>query len=111
MRQLEERLHYLRDMEDRRQTILSSISDQGKLSPELEQAIKSAETKNRLEDLYLPFKPKRRSKALIAREAGLEPLADALLEDPSIEPETAASAYINASLDVPDIKADRKSVV
>lgn len=105
MRQLEERLHYLRDLEDRRQTILTSIEDQGKLSPELEQAIKTAETKNRLEDLYLPFKPKRRSKALIAREAGLEPLADALLEDPTLDPETAAGAYISESAEIPDTKA------
>jgi uncharacterized protein len=75
MRLLEERLNYLREMEDRRQTILTSIAEQDKLSPELKEAINSAETKNRLEDLYLPYKPRRRSKALIAREAGLGPLA------------------------------------
>jgi uncharacterized protein len=74
MRLLEERLNYLREMEDRRQTILTSIAEQDKLSPELKEAINSAETKNRLEDLYLPYKPRRRSKALIAREAGLWPM-------------------------------------
>lgn len=105
MRQLEERLYYLREMEDRRKTILASITDQGKLSADLEQAIKNADTKNRLEDLYLPFKPKRRSKALIAREAGLEPLADALLGDPTLDPETTASPYINDSVDIADTKA------
>ena len=105
MRQLEERLYYLREMEDRRETILTSITDQGKLSADLEQAIKNADTKNRLEDLYLPFKPKRRSKALIAREAGLEPLADALLGDPTLDPETTASPYINDSVDIADTKA------
>ena len=83
MRTLDERLRYLRELEERRQTILGSIAEQGKLSAELERDILEADTKNRLEDLYLPYKPKRRSKALIAREAGLEPLADALLADPS----------------------------
>ncbi len=105
MRQLEERLNYLREMEDRRQTILSSIAEQDKLSPELEKAINNAETKNRLEDLYLPYKPRRRSKALIAREAGLEPLADALLDDPNLDPDTTASNYINESAGFPDSKA------
>ena len=90
MRQLSERLLYLREMEDRRRTILDSIVEQGKLSADLEQAIMAAETKNRLEDLYLPYKPRRRSKALIAREAGLEPLADSLLADPTLEPEQCA---------------------
>jgi uncharacterized protein len=105
MRLLEERLNYLREMEDRRQTILTSIAEQDKLNPNLEAAIKNAETKNRLEDLYLPYKPRRRSKALIAREAGLEPLADALLEDPNLDPETAAGDYIDESMGVPDSKA------
>jgi uncharacterized protein len=104
MRQLEERLNYLRDMEARRQTILTSVADQGKLSPDLEAAINNAETKNRLEDLYLPYKPRRRSKALIAREAGLEPLADALLGDPTLDPDTVASAYTNESAEFPDSK-------
>ncbi|MBN7795656.1 Tex family protein [Parahaliea mediterranea] len=105
MRQLEERLHYLRDMEERRQTILKSIDEQGKLTPELEQSILSAETKNRLEDLYLPYKPKRRTKAQIAREAGLEPLADALLADPGLEPEATAQAYLNEDAGIGDTKA------
>jgi len=105
MRLLEERLNYLREMEDRRQTILTSIADQDKLSPDLEAAIKNAETKNRLEDLYLPYKPRRRSKALIAREAGLGPLADALLENPNLDPDAAAGDYINESIGVPDSKA------
>jgi len=105
MRQLEERLHYLREMEDRRQTILGSISEQGKLSPELERSILAADTKNRLEDLYLPYKPKRRSKALIAREAGLEPLADAILADPGLDPQLLADNYLNAEAGFGDTKA------
>ena len=105
MRQLEERLHYLREMEERRQAILNSITEQGKLSPELERAILSADTKNRLEDLYLPYKPKRRSKALIAREAGLEPLADALLGDPEQDPQSLAATYINEDAGFADSKA------
>src|SRR5690606_17923688 len=90
MRQLEERLRYLREMEERRATILASISEQGKLTPALESDIRAADTKSRLEDLYLPYKPKRRTKAMIAREAGLEPLADALFNDPTLVPETIA---------------------
>ncbi len=105
LRMLDERLHYLREMEDRRQTILNSITEQGKLTAELEQAILGADTKNRLEDLYLPFKPKRRSKALIAREAGLEPLADALLADPSLDPDTIARTYFNEDAGILDCKA------
>lgn len=105
LRHLAERLHYLREMEDRRQTILGSIEEQGKLTPELEQAILGADTKNRLEDLYLPYKPRRRSKALIAREAGLEPLADALLADPSQDPEALAADYLNADAGITDSKA------
>jgi uncharacterized protein len=105
MRQLEERLYYLRELEDRRKTILASIEEQGKLSPDLEQAILAADTKNRLEDLYLPYKPRRRTKAQIAREAGLEPLADALLADPSLEPETVAATYLNAEAGITDRKA------
>ena len=105
LRHLDQRLQYLREMEDRRQAILGSIEEQGKLTPELEQAILGADTKNRLEDLYLPYKPRRRSKALIAREAGLEPLADALLADPSLDPEALAAAYLNADADITDSKA------
>ncbi|MEE4146317.1 MAG: Tex family protein [Halieaceae bacterium] len=105
MRQLEERLHYLREMEERRRAILNSITEQGKLSPELERAILTADTKNRLEDLYLPYKPKRRSKALIAREAGLEPLADTLLADPAQDPQDLAARYINEDAGFADCKA------
>ena len=105
MRQLEERLHYLRDMEDRRGTILASIEEQGKLTPALQQSILDAETKNRLEDLYLPYKQKRRTKAQIAREAGLEPLAQALLENPGLHPEQTAAAYHNNDAGITDNKA------
>lgn len=105
LRHLEERLGYLRELNDRRDTILDSIRQQGKLTPELEQAILAAETKTLLEDLYLPYKPKRRTKAQIAREAGLEPLADALLADRSLIPSDAALAYIDAEKGVPDTAA------
>ena len=105
LRQLAERLHYLRELEERRQVILGSIGEQGKLTPALEQSILDADTKNRLEDLYLPYKPRRRSKALIAREAGLEPLADALLADPSLDPDTLAADYLNAEAGFADSKA------
>jgi len=105
LRQLAERLHYLRELEDRRQVILGSISEQGKLTPGLEQSILDADTKNRLEDLYLPYKPRRRSKALIAREAGLEPLADALLGNPCLDPDTLAGDYLNAEAGFDDSKA------
>ena len=105
LRTLEERLRYLRELEDRRGAILKSIDEQGKLTDELKAAIGSADTKNRLEDLYLPYKPKRRTKAQIAREAGLEPLADALYDDPANEPETLAADYVNAEAGVADTKA------
>ncbi|HKJ76448.1 MAG TPA: Tex-like N-terminal domain-containing protein, partial [Gammaproteobacteria bacterium] len=105
LRQLEERLTYLRELEERRETVLKTIEEQGKLSPELKKEIQAADTKTRLEDLYLPYKPKRRTKAQIAREAGLEPLADALLADPTQEPEAAAAAYIDADHGVADAKA------
>ena len=95
LRNLEERLRYLREMEERRDAILKSIAEQDKLTPELEKAIKAADTKTRLEDLYLPYKPKRRTRAQIAREAGLEPLADTLLDDPTQEPEALAAGYLN----------------
>ncbi len=103
LRQLEERLGYLRELNERRKTILDSISSQEKLTPELEKAIKEADTKTLLEDLYLPFKPKRHTKAQIAREAGLEPLADALLNDRNLIPEHVATNFINAEKGVPDI--------
>ncbi|MDT8398037.1 MAG: Tex family protein [Pseudomonadales bacterium] len=105
LRALESRLSYLRDLEERRQVILKSIEEQGKLNPALAQALREAETKNRLEDLYLPYKPKRRTKAQIAREAGLEPLALALREDPRLDPEVAAQAYIKPDQGIADGKA------
>jgi uncharacterized protein len=110
LRNLEERLNYLRELEDRRAAILSSIGEQGKLTPELQAAIDAAETKQGLEDLYLPYKQKRRTKAQTAREAGLEPLADSLFNDPTLVPETEAAKYVNpetepAETHVPDIKA------
>src|SRR5690625_3119284 len=95
MRTLEERLRYLREMEDRRVAILKSIAEQEKLTPELERDILAADTKTRLEDLYLPYKPKRRTKGQIAREAGLEPLADLLLDDPNKDTEAEAAAFLN----------------
>ncbi len=105
LRTLEERLRYLRELEDRRGTILNSIEEQGKLTDELRTAIEAADTKNRLEDLYLPYKPKRRTKAQIAKEAGLEPLADALFDDPTLDPETTAAGYLNAEAGIDDTKA------
>ncbi len=100
LRTLEERLHYLRELEDRRQTILKSISEQQKLTPELEKDILQADNKSTLEDLYLPYKPKRRTKAQIAREAGLEALALGLLNDPTLHPSTFAEQFIDAEKNV-----------
>src|SRR5580658_7484262 len=94
LRTLEDRLTYLRGLEERRATILKSIEEQRKLTPELASAILDADTKARLEDLYLPYRPKRRTKAQIAREAGLEPLALALLHDPMRVPAEEAGAYV-----------------
>ena len=105
LRMLEERLDYLRELNQRRETILDSIRSQGKLTAELEQNILDADTKTLLEDLYLPYKPKRRTKAQIAREAGLEPLADALLENRELIPTQAALAYIDADKGVADAAA------
>ncbi|KJK53593.1 MULTISPECIES: Tex family protein [unclassified Streptomyces] len=102
LRTLEERLRYLRELEDRRAAVLDSVREQGKLDAELEARINAADTKARLEDIYLPFKPKRRTKAQIAREAGLEPLADGLLADPSVEPAAAAAAFVDAGKGVAD---------
>jgi len=102
LRTLEERLVYLRELEERRTTILKSIDEQGKLTPELRATIEAAEDKARLEDLYLPYKPKRRTKAQIAREAGLEPLADGLLADPNLVPETEAGKYLREAFKSPD---------
>lgn len=105
LRTLDSRLAYLREMDDRRQTILKSIQDQGKLTPELEQAIQDADSKTRLEDLYLPYKPKRRTKGQIAIEAGLEPLADQLWTQPETDPEREAARYIAADKGIDDTKA------
>ena len=105
LRNLEERLGYLRELEERRASVLKSIEEQGKLTPELSAAILGAETKTRLEDLYAPYKPKRRTKAQIAREAGIEPLLDALLDDPTLDPETAAAGYVNADAGFADAAA------
>lgn len=105
LRTLEERLIYMRELEERRATILKSIEEQGKLTPELNGAILGAETKTRLEDLYAPYMPKRRTKAQIAREAGLEPLVDILLKDPTVDPEAAAAGHVNAEKGFDDAAA------
>ncbi|MFI1564857.1 Tex family protein [Streptomyces sp. NPDC020490] len=105
LRTIEERLRYLRELEDRRAAILESVREQGKLTEELEARIRAAETKARLEDIYLPYKPKRRTKAQIAREAGLEPLAEGLLGDPTVDPLAAASAFVDADKGVADPQA------
>ncbi|MDN5933279.1 MAG: RNA-binding transcriptional accessory protein, partial [Pseudonocardia sp.] len=98
LRTLEERLGYLRELEDRRTVVLEEIAKQGKLEPGLEGRIRAAESKARLEDIYLPFKPKRRTKAMAAREAGLEPLADALLGDPALDPQATAAGYLSDTI-------------
>ncbi|MBK1731655.1 Tex family protein [Thiococcus pfennigii] len=105
LRHLEERLGYLRELEERRATVLKSIAEQGKLSDALRADIEGADSKQRLEDLYLPYKPKRRTKAQIAREAGLEPLALGLLADPSQAPETVAEGFVDAAKGVADVAA------
>ncbi len=113
LRNLEERLLYLRELEERRAAIIASIAEQGKLTDALRTAIETAVTKQALEDLYLPYKPKRRTKAQIAREAGLEPLADALFADPTLDPQIEAAKYLNVkpasegveAINVPDAKA------
>ena len=105
LRDLEERLGYLRELEDRRQVILKSIEEQEKMTPELQSSIVQAATKSELEDLYLPYKPKRRTKAQIAREAGLAPLASSLLADPGLDPESTSQTYIDADKGIADSKA------
>jgi len=105
LRTLAERLTYLRELEERRAAILKSVEEQGKLTPELARSIQDADTKARLEDLYLPFKPKRRTKAQIAREAGLEPLALRLLQDPALVPQAEAAAFVDADKGVADAAA------
>ncbi|MDW7746209.1 Tex family protein [Halomonas sp.] len=105
LRQLHERLAYLRELEERREAVLAAIDEQGKLTEALAASIRGAQTKQRLEDLYLPYKKKRRTKAQIAREAGLEPLADALLADPSLTPEAEAARYLRAAEgDIPAVE-------
>ncbi|CAM3827005.1 Tex family protein [Vreelandella rituensis] len=105
LRQLDERLRYLRELEERRAAVIAAIDEQGKLSDELAAKLQAADTKQRLEDLYLPYKKKRRTKAQIAREAGLEPLADALLGDPTLNPESEAAHYLRpAEGDIPAIE-------
>ena len=110
MRHLEERLRYLRELEERKQSVLNSIEEQGKLTEELRLQIVEADTKNRVEDLYLPYKPKRRTKAQIAREAGLEPLATGLYENPELTPETEAQKFLNADAGFADTKAALEGV-
>ncbi|CCJ94451.1 Transcription accessory protein (S1 RNA-binding domain) [Cronobacter malonaticus 681] len=105
LRQLETRLGYLRELEERRAAILKSIADQGKLTDELQAAITGTQSKTELEDLYLPYKPKRRTRGQIAIEAGLEPLADLLWNEPSHDPEAEAAKFINADNGVADTKA------
>jgi uncharacterized protein len=105
LRLLEERLRYLRELEERRATILASVEEQGKLTDTLKNDLLAADSKARLEDLYLPYKPKRRTKAQIAREAGLEPLATGLRDDPTQTPETVAEAFVDADKGVPDVRA------
>jgi protein Tex len=105
LRELHARLGYLRELEERRTAVLKSIDEQGKLTPELRSAIEAAATKQDLEDLYLPYKPKRRTKAMIAREAGIEPLADALFADPTLDPAAQAAAYVNPDAGFADAAA------
>jgi len=105
LRTLDERLSYLRELEDRRATVLKSIEEQGKMTDLLKRSIVEADTKTRLEDLYLPYKPKRRTKAQIAIEAGLEPLASALFDDPDLDPQVKAAEFINADKEINDASA------
>jgi uncharacterized protein len=105
LRKLEERLNYLRELEERRIAILNSVREQGKLDAALEAAILAADSKGRLEDIYLPFKPKRRSKAEIAKEAGLEPLAELLLRQPESDPQAVAARFVDPDKQVADAEA------
>lgn len=105
LRNLEDRLRYLTELEERRATILKSVAEQGKLTAELAAQFNDAATKNELEDLYLPYKPKRRTKGQMAIEAGLEPLADSLLSNPDQNPEAVAGDYLNVDMGIPDNKA------
>ena len=105
LRTLEERLTYLRELEERRTAILNSVREQGKLDAALEAAIMAADSKGRLEDIYLPFKPKRRTKAEIAKEAGLEPLSELLLTQPQNDPQAVAATFVDAEKQVADVAA------
>src|SRR4051794_11141694 len=105
LRTLEERLTYLRELEERRVAILNSVREQGKLDAALEAAIMAADSKGRLEDIYLPFKPKRRTKAEIAREAGLEPLSELLLTQPKNDPQVVAAGFVDPEKQVADVAA------
>src|ERR1700704_371514 len=105
LRTLEERLNYLRELEERRVAILNSVREQGKLDAVLEAAILAADSKGRLEDIYLPFKPKRRTKAEIAKEAGLEPLSELLLMQPQNDPQVVAAGFVDADKQVADVAA------
>src|SRR5512138_2911523 len=102
LRAIEDRLQQVRELDERRSFILKAIAEQGRLTPELQTAIATADSRARLEDLYLPLKQKKRSRANIARDSGLEPLADALLADHDLAPETAAEAFVNTEKGVPD---------
>lgn len=105
LRYIDERILYLRELDERRTVVLQSIREQEKLTPELEKSILAADTKTRLEDLYLPYRPKRRTKAQLAIEAGLEPLAQALWKNPELDPEEEAAKYINPEAAIEDVKA------
>ena len=109
LRTLEERLVYLRELQERRESILASIAEQGKLTAELKASIEAADTKQRLEDLYLPYKPKRRTKAQIAREAGLDVLADSLLANPALDPQQEAEKFIRPAFQTPDGENPRRA--
>ena len=111
LRTLSERLIYLRELEDRRQAVIASVEEQGKLTKELRAAFLAADTKTRLEDLYLPFKQKRRTRGQIAIEAGIEPLAHRLIEDPTLNPAAEASGFINTAEEFKDAFKDVKGVL
>jgi len=105
LRKLEERLGYLRELEDRRATVIKSINEQGKLTDDLKRQVLTADTRTELEDIYLPYRPKRRTKAQIAKEAGLEPLLDRILQDPALDPESLATGFLDTEKGVSDAKA------
>ena len=110
LRTLEQRLAYLRELQERRAAVLRSVDEQGRLTPELHAAFDAAATKQDLEDLYLPYKPRRRTKAMIAREAGLEPLAERLVADPTLDPATEAAGYVDVAAGFGDAAAVQDGV-